>query len=157
MYLVKEGLLDYPILYLSRFINVNKGHYCALLQSVREQNSWEDWILFILEGVARTALISCTMVSQIQNAMQEYKKEIRTHFPKFYSQDLINNLFYYPYTKISFLANDLSTSYQTARKYLELLSEHGLLEKRSIWRSSYYINKALMATLHDAERDVLRV
>lgn len=157
LYLVKEELLDYPILYLSRFINVNKGRYYALLQSVCEQNSWEDWILFILEGVARTALTSCTMVSQIRNAMQEYKKEIRTHFPKFYSQDLINNLFYYPYTKTSFLANDLSISHQTARKYLELLSEHGLLEKRSIWRSSYYINKALMATLHDAERDVLRV
>lgn len=155
LYLVKEGLLDFPILYLSRFINVNKQHYYALLQSVREEHGWEAWILFILEGVKRTALTSCTMVNQIHDAMQTYKHEIRSHYPKIYSQDLINNLFFYPYTKILFLEKDLSTSYQTARKYLELLTDHGLLEKRTIWRTNYYINKALMTILYDAEREVL--
>lgn len=155
LYLVKEGLLDFPIVYLSRFINVNKGRYYALLQAVRDENSWEEWVLFILEGVARTSLTSCKMVSEIRDAMQSYKHEIRSKYPKFYSQDLINNLFYYPYTKINYVSKELDTSYQTARKYLELLTDDGLLEKRTIWRTSYYINKALMAILYNAERDVL--
>lgn len=157
LYLVKEGLLDFPILYLSRFINVNKGRYYALLQAVRDEGRWEEWILFILEGVARTSLTSCTMVSQIRDAMQSYKHEIRNKYPRFYSQDLINNLFYHPYTKIAYVSNELNTSYQTARKYLELLADDGLLEKRTIWRTSYYINKALMNVLYNTEREVLRL
>jgi len=157
LYLVKEGLLDFPIVYLSRFINVNKGRYYALLQAVRDENTWEEWVLFILEGVARTSLTSCKMVSEIRDAMQSYKHEIRSKYPKFYSQDLINNLFYYPYTKINHVSKELDTSYQTARKYLELLTDDGLLEKRTIWRTSYYINKALMTILYNAERDVLRL
>lgn len=157
LYLVKEGLLDFPILRLSRFINVNKDHYYALLQSVREEHTWEEWILFILEGVARTALTSSTMVNHIHDAMQTYKHDIRSHYPKLYSQDLINNLFFYPYTKMSLLEQDLSISYLTARKYLELLTDHGLLEKRTISRTNYYINKALMTILHNAEREALRM
>ena len=157
LYLVKEGLLDFPILYLSRFINVNKGRYYALLQAVRDQNMWEEWVLFILEGVARTSLTSCTMVSKIRDSMQTYKHEIRSKYPKFYSQDLINNFFNYPYTKISFLSEELGISYHTARKYLELLAEEGLLEKRTLWRTSYYINTALIGILYDAEREQLRL
>jgi Fic family protein len=157
LYLVKEGLLDFPVLYLSRFINVNKSTYYTLLQAVRDENTWEDWILFILEGIARMALTSCRMIEQIRDAMNSYKQQIRTKYPKFYSQDLINNLFFFPYTKISFLEKDLGTSYQTARKYLELLTNDGLLEKKTIWRTSYYINKSLMEILYNAEREELRL
>lgn len=85
LYLVKEGLLDFPILRLPRFINMNKDHYYALLQSVREEHTWEAWILFVLEGVKRTALTSSTMVNQIHDAMQTYKHDIRSHYPKLYS------------------------------------------------------------------------
>lgn len=157
LYLVKEGLLDFPVLYLSRFINVNKSTYYTLLQAVRDENNWEDWILFILEGIARTALTSCHMIEQIRDAMNSYKHQIRKRYPKFYSQDLTNNLFFFPYTKIGFLAKELVTSYQTARKYLELLTNDGLLEKKTIWRTSYYINKSLMEILYSAEREELRL
>ena len=157
LYLVKERLLDFPVLYLSRFINVNKGAYYRLLQAVRDDQQYEDWIMFILEGIARTALTSCHMVDQIRKAMQSYKHTIRTNYPKMYSQDLINHLFNYPYSKITFLAQELKISYHTARKYLELLVSVGLLEKRTIWRSSYYLNTALMAILYDAQREVLQL
>jgi Fic family protein len=157
LYLVKEGLLDFPVLYLSRFINANKSTYYTLLQAVRDENNWEDWILFILEGIERMTLTSCRMIGQIQDAMNSYKHRIRNKYPKFYSQDLINNLFFFPYTKISFVEKDLGTSYQTARKYLELLTNDGLLEKKTIWRTSYYINKSLMEILYNAEREELRL
>ena len=94
LYLINEGLLDMPVLYLSRFINQNKERYYALLQGNREQNAWEQWVLYILEGVAETAKITCRMVTAIRDAMQKYKYIIRKNHPKVYSQDLINNLFF---------------------------------------------------------------
>lgn len=157
LYLVREGLLDMPVLYLSRFINQNKDKYYALLQDVREQNAWEQWILYMLEGVSRTAGMTCRMVTAIRDAMQNYKHIIRENHPKIYSQDLINNLFFYPYTKIEFLQKDLGVSYLTSRKYLEMLANDGLLQKTTIMRTSYYVNKALMDILSFSEHEQLRV
>lgn len=157
LYLVKVGLLDMPVLYLSRFINQNKSEYYRLLQSVRDNGTWEEWVLFILEGIARTALTTCRMVASIRDAMNEYKHLIRLKHPTIYSQDLINNLFFYPYTKIELIQRDLKVSYHTARKYLGLLADDGLLLKTTIWRSSYYINIRLMDILRNAERESLRL
>jgi Fic family protein len=156
LYLINEGLLDMPVLYLSRFINKNKDRYYALLQGIREQNAWEQWVLYILEGVTETAKITCHMVTAIRDAMQKYKYIIRKNHPKVYSQDLINNLFYFPYTKIEFLQKDLKVSYLTARKYLEMLDDDGLLKKTTIKRTSFYVNKALMEILSNSEQEQLK-
>ena len=157
LYLVHEGLLDVPVLYLSRFINQNKDKYYSVLQAVREQNDWESWIMYMLEGVARTARMTCHMVTAIRDSMQNYKHTIREKHPKVYSQDLINNLFFYPYTKIEFLQKDLGVSYLTARKYLEMLATDGLLKKTTIMRTNFYINKALMEVLTNSEQEQLRI
>lgn len=157
LYLVNEDLLEMPVLYLSRFINQNKYQYNALMQGVREQNAWEQWVLYMLEGVARAARLTCRMVTAIRDAMQKYKHTIRKNHPKLYSHDLINNLFFYPYTKIEFLQKDLGVSYLTSRKYLEMLAEDGLLQKTTIMRTSFYVNKALMEILSSSEHEQLRL
>ncbi len=144
LYLVKEGLLDLPILYLSRYIIENKGDYYSLLQKVRDKEAWEEWLLYLLIGVEETALFTSQIVAAIRHLMQEYKKRIRNDLPSIYSQDLLNNLFRYPYTKIEYIADELNKSRQTATKYLEKLVQHGLLNKRQIWRQNYYINKPLL-------------
>ncbi len=144
LYLVKEGLLDLPILYLSRYIIETKGDYYSLLQRVRDEAAWEEWITYLLLGVKETALFTSQLVAEIRNLMQEYKKQIRNTLPSIYSQDLLNNLFRYPYTKIDYMAEELNKSRQTATKYLDQLVEHGFLHKRQIWRQNYYINKPLL-------------
>jgi Fic family protein len=87
-----------------------------------------------------------TYRKKIKQLMQEYKLNIREHF-NFYSQDLLNNLFSHPYTKIEFLERDLKTTRLTATKYLDKLSEASYLEKHKIWRSNYYINRRLFDLL----------
>ncbi|NSW45798.1 MAG: Fic family protein, partial [Bacteroidales bacterium] len=98
LYLILKGLLNLPILYLSRYIIKNKTDYYRLLQEVRENNSWEDWIVFILKGVEETSEFTIKLIENIKTLMQEYKHKIRNNF-NFYSQDLLNNLFSHPYTK----------------------------------------------------------
>lgn len=142
LFLVKEKLLDIPILYLSRHIVTHKGDYYRLLQEVREKDAWEEWILYMLTAVEQTAKQTCQTIHAIKEALLDYKHRIRENHP-FYSQDLINSLFQHPYTRISFIERDLQVSRLTATKYLEKMTADGLLEKRKVGRNSYYINVAL--------------
>jgi Fic family protein len=146
LYLVKQGLLDVPVLYLSRHIVRTKSDYYRLLQAVRERDAWEEWVLYMLEAVERTAAAGIETIQAIKHVFLDYKHRIRTQF-KFYSQDLINNLFSHPYTKIEFIQKDLEVSRLTATKYLDQLAEGGFVRKRKIGRSNYYINEPLYAIL----------
>lgn len=148
LYLVKEGLLDSPILYLSSYIVRTKADYYGLLQSVRVEDRWEDWVLYMLEGIEQTAALAIETIQAIKVALQDYKHRIRADY-KFYSQDLINNLFTHPYTKIEFVQRDLQVSRITATKYLEALTEGGFLKKQKMGRGNYYINIALNSILVD--------
>jgi len=146
LYLIAKGLLDYPTLYLSRYIIQNKSEYYRLLQDVRDNNNWEDWILYFLEAVISVSRQSSAVIKEIKIVMQFYKNVIRDKYPKIYSQDLINNIFKHPYTKIEFLQEDLNITRQTASKYLDLIDndENNLLTKVKIGRDNYYINNGLM-------------
>lgn len=142
LYLVLTGLLDIPVLYLSRYLVRNKSEYYRLLQYVRDTGEWEDWLLYMLEAVEQTAKDGIDTVQHIHQAMLDYKHRIRQKF-SFYSQDLINHLFNHPYTKIDFLMKTLNVSRPSAAKYLDELTEGGFLHKEKIGRSNYYINIAL--------------
>ena len=143
LYLVLNDLLDLPILYLSRYIIRNKADYYRLLQHVRDSGNWEDWILYILDGIEQTARETKLIVVRMRELMRDYKHNIRNRLPKIYSQDLLNNLFRHPYTKIEFVMTELAVSRHTAARYLDLLTEHGFLEKQKIGVSNYYINMPL--------------
>ena len=142
LYLVKEGLLDVPVLYLSSHIVQTKADYYRLLQTVRDSDAWEEWVLYMLEAVEQTAGQTIGTIHAIKEALFDYKHRIRAGF-KFYSQDLINNLFMHPYTKIEFIERDLKVSRMTATKYLDALTAEGFVEKHKIGRSSLYVNIAL--------------
>ena len=144
LYLVLQKLLDLPVLYLSRYIIQNKTDYYKALQGVRTDNDWQTLILYLLKGIEVTAIETIEFVEDIKALMQQTKQRLRNELPKIYSQDLLNNLFKNPYTKIEFLERDLNISYQTARKYLEILTEEGFLSKIQKWKSSYYINEDLL-------------
>jgi Fic family protein len=146
LYLILENLLDLPILYLSRYIIQHKPDYYRLLQKVRETNDWEDWLLFMVRGVGETSKETIQLILTIKELMLRTKHHLRDTY-KFYSQDLLNNLFKHPYTKIEFVMQDLGVSRITAANYLNKLAEDGLLEKRKIGNGNFYINHALFSVL----------
>jgi Fic family protein len=144
LYLILNQLLDLPALYLSRYIIRHQADYYRLLQEVRTKNNWEAWVLYMLDAVEQTSEQTIVLIIQIKTLMMDYKRLIRKALPKIYSQDLLNNLFKHPYTKIAFLEQDLSVSRKTATKYLDSLVEHNFLQKEKLWKTSYYINKLLL-------------
>lgn len=151
LYLTRCGLLDIPILYLSRFITQHKGEYYRLLQAVRETGQWEEWLLYILKGVEETAIETLRLVEGIRLLMAQTKNRMRTEHPKIYSQDLLNNLFRHPYTRIDFVQTELGVSRPTATKYLDELATSGLLLKHKAGRNNYYINEPLVGLFLDRE------
>ena len=149
LYLVTSGLLDLPILYLSRYITHNKAEYYERIQAIRNatgDNSaqWEAWILYMLRGVEQTAEETIALVKNIGKLMTEYKNIIRPAFGGKYSHELLNGLFYHPYTKIGHLERNMQVSRQTAAKYLDKLASLGLLQKERMGKENYYINTRLM-------------
>lgn len=149
LYLVFTELLDIPILYLSRYITHNKSDYYYLLQSIRDKNSdnakeWENWIVFILKGVEETATDTIRLVKGIRALMDKYKQCLRPIFGKQYKHELLNNLFFHPYTKIEFMAQDMMVQRIAATKYLNKIVAAGLLTKIKKGRTNYYLNKELI-------------
>jgi Fic family protein len=146
LYLVKQGLLDIPVLYLSRHIVRTKSEYYRLLQEVRDDDAWEAWVAYMLTAVEYTATKGIASVVAIRDLLFKVKHKVRNDY-RFYSQDLINNLFMHPYTKIEYLERDLGVGRLTASRYLEALVEGGILKKQKVGRTNYYINTRLYKIL----------
>lgn len=143
LYMIVQELLNLPVLYLSSYIIRNKGDYYRLIQRVRDKGEWEPWLLFMLDGVEQTSRQSVSTIRSIKQLMNDYEKRLREELPKIYSQELLNNLFRHPYTKIEFVENDLGVSRLTATKYLGQLTEKGFVEKKKKGRTNYFINTPL--------------
>jgi len=146
LYLIIKNLQNLPILYLSNYIIQNKSDYYRLLQQIREDENWEEWLLFMIRGIEVTSRETINLIVQIRELMLKYKHKLRDNY-KFYSQDLLNNLFKHPYTKIEFIVNDLNVSRITAANYLNKLADDGLLRKERIGTGNYYINEKLFNLL----------
>ena len=148
LFLVHQKLIDIPVLYLSSYIIKNKADYYRLLQEVRTENKWEEWILWMLKGVEITAGNTIVVVNNIKNLMDDYKIKIRNNH-KFYSHDLINIIFKHPYTKIDFLERELKVHRNTASSYLNALAddEYQFLKKVKIGKVNYFINERLLNIL----------
>ena len=149
LYLVLNKLIDSPILYLSKYINETKQEYYRLFSEVRNNNNFEDWILYILKGIEITSIETIKLIENIQNEIKKYKEEFKAKLPKIYSKELLESLFYEVYTKISYIEKACNVTRLTATSYLNQLEEIRLLESEKIGREKIYKNIRLINLLSD--------
>ena len=154
LFLVLKELLELPVLYLSRYIIRTKSDYYQLLQKVRIEDAWEEWILYMLEGVIQTSRETICIIKNIRKQMQKIKQQLKADAPKIYSKDLLELLFKHPYTKIDFVIDSLGVTRQTASGYLKKLESLGILKEHKIGRTKYFINKELFELLQKSAEDV---
>lgn len=147
LYLVQAGLMDIPVLFLSRYIIANKRDYYLGLQKVTEQQDWENWVLFMLRAVESTAQQTFDQVKRILTLMEDVREKVHREAPSIYSKDLIEAVFRHPYTKIQFLVDANIAKRQTSSTYLQTLAALGVLREKQIGREKYFINDALLAEL----------
>lgn len=147
LYLIEMGLLDIPILYLSRHIIDHKGAYYAGLKQITEKQAWEPWILYMLDAIEQTARDTRARILAVRDLMNGSIARVKQELPKVYSKDLLELLFRQPYCKIRFLEDGGIAQRQTASVYLKELERIGLLRGIKMGRELYYINVDLLALL----------
>ena len=142
LYLILVGLLDFPTLYLSHYIIHTKQEYYRLFQEVRLKSNWEEWLIYIIRGVALTAKDTINLIESLQLQITDMQLKLRSSY-KFYSHELLTNLFRHPYTKIEFLERDLNVTRKTASLYLNTLAKDGVLRKEKLGKHHYFVNNDL--------------
>jgi Fic family protein len=146
--LVKQGLLSMPILYLSGYISANKSRYYQVLQSVREKNSWDEYLEFILTAFAIQAGKTAEIFKQIMILLDEQKQQFKTQLPKIYSREILEELFTSPILSPVSLGQRLKIHYTTASKYLKQLEKIGLLKNTKVGKHQLYANYKLIQILN---------
>jgi Fic family protein len=141
LYLIRQKLLQQPVLYLSNYIIANKADYYRLLRNVTEKQTWEPWILFMMEAVRVTSEQAMARIGAIQQLMEETVAEAKTVLPdRVYSKELIELLFEQPYCKVKFLVERGLAKRQTAADYLKELESAGFLKSKQAGREVLYLN-----------------
>ena len=150
LYLVEQGLLDIPVLYLSRYIIEHKNDYYRLLRAVTEEQEWEPWVLFMLSAVENTSTGTYRRVLAIRKLLDETTVTCRENLPhQIYSKELVELIFVQPYSKISFLVDAGIAKRQTAADYLQKLTDIGVLESRKVGREKVFLHPALLKLLSE--------
>ncbi len=149
LYLVDKGLLEIPVLYLSRHIIRNKRAYYDRLLAVTVDAAWEPWILFVLDAVRETSDWSTAKIRAIRGLLDQTAERLRRELPKIYSRELAEVIFVHPYCRIGDLVSTGIAKRQAASVYLKALVNHGLLEEVKAGRENLYINPPLLALLSE--------
>jgi Fic family protein len=147
LYLIDKQLLDLPILYLSRHINMNRESYYKLLRGVTTSADWEPWVLFMLDAVEQTAKWTSEKIAAIETLMADTARHIKTTYPIVYSRELVELLFTQPYCRVTDLVKHDVASRNTASRYLRDLAAGGVLEQRKEGREILYINTRFLELL----------
>jgi Fic family protein len=147
IYLVQQGLLSIPALYLSRYIIEHKADYYLKLKMVTEKNDWQPWILYMIKAVEETSLMTLSKIDLIRKSMHEVAADIEKKLPKVYSKDLVELLFEKPYCKRQFLEDAGIAKLKTAGAYLVQLEEKGFLKNIQVGKEKLYLNKKLLDIL----------
>ena len=151
LFLVEHGLLDSPILYLSRYIIQHKAAYYRLLQKVTRDQDWASWILFILDGVEETCTWTTDKIKSIRELMEHTAQYVQKSLPKIYSWEFVELLFKQPYCRIGNLVDNGIAKRQTASVYLKQLSELGVLREIKSGRENLFVHPKYMELLTGEE------
>jgi Fic family protein len=143
LFLTYKGLLELPVLYLSRYIIEHKHDYYVLLRDVTEEGAWEPWILYMLDAVEQMSVVTRDRIVAIRTLMGQTVERVKKELPKVYSKELVELLFRQPYTKGQFVVDAGIAERKTASAYLHELERIGVLRAQKIGKETLYLNTRL--------------
>ncbi len=149
-YLTNKGLLDVPILFLSRYILDHKNDYYSGLMGVSQRGDWKSWLLFMLRAIENTSNQTFNKINDIVLSKDSILEHIKKEDPKLRNpEDLIAVLFTQPLTKVKHLTDTKIYAENTARDYLNKLCDLQVLEKKEMGGHHYYLNLELYRILSE--------
>ncbi len=147
LYLNKAGLLSHPILYLSKYIIVNKDDYYYKIGAVTQRQAWKDWIVFMLDAVEKTAGLTNSLIDEIlvqMNSTLDYGKSKL----EWYGKEVNEAIYSQPYIKQKTIGEIIGkTSRTTLTKYMNELTGLKILRQKKDGNEVFYLNDNLIRIL----------
>lgn len=147
LFLVEQGLLTLPILYLSRYVIARKADYYRLLLAVTSEGAWEEWLLYMLRAVEETAAWTTAKIGAVRKLANETTDYVRSALPKIYSRELVDVIFEQPYCRIANLVEAGIAGRQAASRYLKALAAAGVLREQAVGKEKLFVHPKLMNLL----------
>ncbi len=154
LYLIERGLLSLPILYLSRYIVLNKADYYRLLQNVTREQQWQPWLLYMLKAVEYTARWTTDKIAAVRDLIEDTTAYIRGRLPRVYSHELIDIIFQQPYCRIGNLVERGIAQRQTASAYLQQLCDIGVLHEIKSGREKLFVHPKLVTLMTQDDNSI---
>ncbi|MEM9158620.1 MAG: Fic family protein [Verrucomicrobiota bacterium] len=155
LYLIEQGLLTLPILYLSRHILKTKSDYYRLLSGVTENGNWEEWILYFLHAVETTSSWTTQKIAAVRKLVEHTRDHVRQQLPKIYSHELVNVIFEQPYCRIQNLVERGLAKRQTASVYLKRLCQIGVLLESQSGKEKLFVHPKLLRLMTADENEFM--
>ena len=156
LYLIEQGLLTLPILYLSHYIVQHKQDYYQLLRGVTQNQNWQPWIIYMLEAVEQTAKWTTEKIAAVRKLIEHSTAYIREQLPKIYTYELVQIIFEQPYCRIGNLVDNNIAKRQTASVYLKQLCDIGILEEMQSGKEKLFVHPKLVQLMtHESNEFVL--
>ena len=156
LFLVEQGLLTLPILYLSRHVIAHKDDYYRLLLAVTREEAWQPWVSFMLAAVEETSVWTVAKIAAIRALQAETTEFVKRRLPKTYTRELVEVLFEQPYCRIGDLVAMGIAGRQAASRYLQSLVSIGVLKERSVGREKLFVHQKLLALLTRDSNKIVR-
>ena len=147
LFLVEQGLLRLPILYLSRYIIAQKADYYRLLLGVTREQAWEPWLIYMLRGIEETATWTTAKIAAIRELVAHTTEHTRRSLPKIYSRELVEAIFEQPYCRISNLVDAGLAGRQAASRYLKALVGIGVIREQAVGKEKLFVHPKLLTLL----------
>ncbi len=147
--LTQKNLLDFPILFLSKYIIDHKEAYYELLAGVSQRGEWYNWIAYMLKAIEETANLTYAKINAIVSTKEAIQRAIENDTAIRRAAQLTERIFEQPFTKVKHLTERHMYAENTARNYLQILCNMGILEKKSIQGNHYYLNLELYKILSE--------
>jgi Fic family protein len=151
LFLIEAGLLELPVLYLSRFIMGNKDVYYQNLRKVTEKEAWEEWVLYMLAAVEETAKWTADKIRAVRELLDHTCEYARDKLPKIYNRELVEATFVQPYCRIQNVVDTGLVKRETASEYLKQLASVGVLEEQKHGREKLFLNNKMVKLLTSDE------
>jgi Fic family protein len=140
--LTQKGILELPVLFLSKYILETKDQYYSLLAGVSQRGDWKNWLKYMLKAIEVTANSSYQKINEIVDLKKSITDMLVNSKEFTRPEGLADMIFTQPYSKVKHFTESKMYAENTARKYLERLCQkpYSILQKKRLSGNDYFVN-----------------
>jgi Fic family protein len=126
--LIEHKMLPSPLLYLSAFFEATRDEYYRQLFSVSSKGTWQDWLIYFLNGIAVQSEDALSRAERINNLLNKWKLQVANAASNI-PENIVEYFAVNPYLTIKKIAKDLEVAYSTAERGVRKLINANIIQQ----------------------------